>query len=55
MESSPFTASYNLNIDRKSDEIAFISGIIEFRNGSVLDSCSDDHCEFFFSLQQKTD
>jgi len=37
IESSPFTASYNLNIDRKSDEIAFISGIIEFRNGSVLD------------------
>ncbi len=37
IESSPFIASYNLNIDRRSDEIAFISGIIEFRNGSILD------------------
>lgn len=31
------TASYNLNIDRKTNEIAFISGFIEFRNGSILD------------------
>ncbi|MBD3290737.1 hypothetical protein GF337_18165 [candidate division KSB1 bacterium] len=30
-------ASYNLNIDRKSDEIAFVSGKIEFRDGSILD------------------
>lgn len=37
IDSSSLTASYNLNIDRKSDEIAFISGILEFRNGSVLD------------------
>lgn len=37
IESSPFIASYNLNIDKKSDEIAFISGIIELRNGSTLD------------------
>lgn len=30
-------ASYNLNIDRKSEDIAFISGKIEFRDGSLLD------------------
>lgn len=30
-------ASYNLNIDRKSDDVAFISGKICFRNGAILD------------------
>jgi len=30
-------SSYNLNIDRKSDEIVFISGRIDFRNGTLLD------------------
>jgi hypothetical protein len=29
--------SYNLNIDRKSEDIAFISGKVEFRDGSLLD------------------
>lgn len=30
-------SSYNLAIDRKSDEIVFISGRIDFRNGTLLD------------------
>ncbi len=30
-------SSYNLNIDKKSEEIAFISGRIDFRDSSVLD------------------
>lgn len=30
-------SSYNLAIDRKSDEIVFISGRIDFRNGTTLD------------------
>jgi len=30
-------ASYNLNIDRKTSEIAFISGKIYFRDESILD------------------
>ena len=29
--------SYNLNIDRKTDDIVFISGRIDFRDGSILD------------------
>ena len=29
--------SYNLNIDRKTEDIAFISGSIDFRDGSILD------------------
>ena len=37
INSCSLIASYNLNIDRKADEIAFISGFIEFRNGSILD------------------
>lgn len=37
IESSPLISSYNLNIDKRADDIAFISGIIEFRNGSLLD------------------
>ncbi len=36
INSSSAIASYNLNIDRKSAEIAFISGRIEFRNDSIL-------------------
>jgi len=30
-------SSYNLNIDKKSEEIVYISGRIDFRNGSILD------------------
>lgn len=37
INSSSVVATYNLNIDRKSDEIAFISGRIDFRNGTALD------------------
>lgn len=37
INASPAIASYNFNIDRKSDEIVFISGKIEFRNDSILD------------------
>jgi hypothetical protein len=37
INSFPFIAAYNLNIDRKTDDIAFISGRIEFKNGSILD------------------
>lgn len=32
-----FVSSYSLTIDRKTRDIAFISGAIEFRNGTVLD------------------
>lgn len=37
INSFPAVASYNLNIDRKTEDIAFISGQIEFRDGSVID------------------
>lgn len=33
----PMMSAYNLNIDRKTEDITFISGKIEFRNGSILD------------------
>lgn len=33
----PTIASYTLNIDRKTEDIAFISGALEFRDGSMLD------------------
>ncbi len=35
--SHSFVSSYTLTIDRKTSDIAFLSGIIEFRNGTVLD------------------
>lgn len=34
---SSVVSSYNLTIDKKIDDIAFISGCVEFRDGSVLD------------------
>lgn len=34
---SPLVASYTLTIDRKTAEIAFLSGNIELRDGSTLD------------------
>lgn len=37
INSSPIVSSYNLNIDRKTADIAFISGKIDFRNGASLD------------------
>ncbi|PIV06951.1 MAG: hypothetical protein COS57_01530 [Syntrophobacterales bacterium CG03_land_8_20_14_0_80_58_14] len=33
----PAIASYTLNIDRKTEDIAFLSGALEFRDGSLLD------------------
>ncbi len=33
----PLVSSYTLTVDRKTLDIAFISGRIEFRGGSVLD------------------
>ena len=37
INSSSAISSYNLNIDRKSAEIAFIYGRMDFRNGTILD------------------
>jgi len=37
ISSHSFVASYSLTIDRKTRDIAFISGTIEFRNGTILD------------------
>jgi len=37
INSSVFVASYNLNIDRKTSDIAFINGKIDFRDGTSLD------------------
>lgn len=37
INSSTIVSSYNLNIDRKTADIAFISGRIDFRDGTTLD------------------
>jgi len=37
IHSFSIVANYNLNIDRKTEDIAFLSGKIFFRDGSVLD------------------
>ena len=37
INSSTIVSSYNLNIDRKTSDIAFISGRIDFRDGTTLD------------------
>ncbi len=37
INSSEIVSSYNLNIDRKTSDIAFISGTIDFRDGTILD------------------
>lgn len=37
INSSSTISSYNLNIDRKPAEIAFIYGRMDFRNGTILD------------------
>ena len=36
INSFSLVASYNLNIDRKSEDIAFLSGRINFRDNSIL-------------------
>ena len=37
INSSQIVSSYNLTIDRKTADIAFISGKIDFRDGTILD------------------
>jgi len=37
INSSTIASSYTLNIDRKTADIAFISGRIDFRDGTTLD------------------
>jgi hypothetical protein len=37
ISSFSIVSAYNLNIDRKTEDVAFISGIIEFRDGTTLD------------------
>lgn len=37
IQSAAIVASYNLNVDRKTEDLAFISGRIDFRDGSILD------------------
>ena len=37
ISSFSIVSAYNLNIDRKTEDIVFISGIIEFRDGTTLD------------------
>lgn len=37
INSSEIVSSYNLNIDRKTSDVAFIAGTIDFRDGTVLD------------------
>lgn len=37
ISSHAFVSSYSLTIDRKTIDIAFLSGFIEFRNGTILD------------------
>ena len=37
LSSNAIVASYTLNIDRKAQEIAFLSGRIDCRDGSVMD------------------
>lgn len=36
INSSTIVSSYNLTIDRKTADIAFVSGKIDFRNGTIL-------------------
>lgn len=37
INASPFVSSYNVTIDRKTNDIAFVSGTIELRDGTTLD------------------
>jgi hypothetical protein len=38
INSSKIVSSYNLTIDRKTADMAFVSGKIDFRDGTILDS-----------------
>lgn len=37
INSSPFVSSYNVSIDKKTNDVAFVSGAIELRDGTTLD------------------
>lgn len=37
IQSAAIVASYNLNVDRKTEDLAFIAGRIDFRDGTILD------------------
>lgn len=37
INSSPLVSSYNVTIDRKTNDIAYVSGTIELRDGTTLD------------------
>ncbi len=37
LASSPIVSSYNITIDRKTGDIAFISGVVELRDGTTVD------------------
>lgn len=37
IQSSSIVSSYNLNIDRKTEDLVFISGSLYFRNSTTLD------------------
>jgi hypothetical protein len=37
IDNCPAIASYTLNIEKKTEDIAFISGALEFMDGSLLD------------------
>lgn len=37
IRSNPIILSYSLNIDKKTEDLAYISGKIDLRDGSILD------------------
>ena len=37
IRSCPFVVSYNLNFEKKTQDVVYISGRLDFRNGTVLD------------------
>ena len=39
---SPLVSSYNVTIDRKTNDIAYVSGTIELRDGTTLYDNSPD-------------
>jgi hypothetical protein len=37
IQTSPIVRSYEIHVDRKTDDIAYLSGMAEFSDGSMLD------------------
>lgn len=37
IQSAAITASYTVHLDRKTEDLAFLAGRIDFRDGSILD------------------